>query len=43
MTAAALWTAAEAAEATGGRATGAWRAGGVSIDSRSAEIGRAHV
>lgn len=39
MTAAALWTAAEAAEATGGRATGAWRAGGVSIDSRSAAPG----
>ncbi len=30
-----LWTAAEAVEATGGRATGAWRASGVSIDTRS--------
>jgi len=31
----ALWTAAEAAAATGGRSTGAWVAQGVSIDSRS--------
>ena len=31
----ALWTSQEAAEATGGRAEGAWRAEGVSIDSRS--------
>jgi UDP-N-acetylmuramoyl-tripeptide--D-alanyl-D-alanine ligase len=31
-----LWTAAEAAAATGGRATGAWDAVGVSIDSRTA-------
>ncbi len=31
----ALWTAAEAAAATGGVNTGAWTAGGVSIDSRS--------
>ncbi len=30
-----LWTAAEAAEATGGRATGDWCATGVSIDTRS--------
>ncbi|KAA9009834.1 UDP-N-acetylmuramoyl-tripeptide--D-alanyl-D-alanine ligase [Histidinibacterium aquaticum] len=31
----ALWTAAEAAEATGGRATGDWEATGVSIDTRT--------
>jgi UDP-N-acetylmuramoyl-tripeptide--D-alanyl-D-alanine ligase len=31
----ALWTAAEAASATGGRAKGGWAASGVSIDSRS--------
>ena len=30
-----LWTAGEAADATGGRAHGDWRAGGVAIDSRS--------
>ena len=30
----ALWTAADAAAATGGRALGAWAAGGVGIDSR---------
>ena len=30
-----LWTAAEAAEATGGRAQGDWTASGVSIDTRS--------
>ncbi|MEX2009919.1 MAG: Mur ligase domain-containing protein, partial [Dongiaceae bacterium] len=30
-----LWTAAEAAAATGGRATAIWAADGVSIDSRS--------
>ncbi len=30
-----LWTAAQAAEATGGRATAPWTASGVSIDSRS--------
>jgi len=30
-----LWTAAEAAAATGGRATGDWRATGVSIDTRT--------
>ncbi len=30
-----LWTAAEAADATGGRATRDWTAGGVSIDSRT--------
>ena len=35
MSAAALWTAAEAATATGGRAEGAWAATGVSIDSRT--------
>ena len=35
MTAAALWTAAEAAEATGGQRVGDWAATGVSIDSRS--------
>ena len=34
-----LWTAAEAAAATGGRATGGWRASGVSIDSRSLVLG----
>ena len=31
----ALWTAADAAAATGGRALGAWAAGGVGIDSRN--------
>lgn len=35
----ALWTAAEAAAATGGRASGEWMATGVSIDSRSIEAG----
>nr|WP_309501940.1 UDP-N-acetylmuramoyl-tripeptide--D-alanyl-D-alanine ligase [uncultured Roseovarius sp.] len=30
-----LWTAAEAAAATGGRVTGDWQAGGVSIDTRN--------
>ena len=30
-----LWTAAEAAEATGGQAIGDWRATGVSIDTRT--------
>ncbi|MBB4286647.1 UDP-N-acetylmuramoyl-tripeptide--D-alanyl-D-alanine ligase [Roseospira goensis] len=43
MTAAAtappLWTADEAVRATGGRAAGRWRAGGVSIDSRSLRPG----
>ena len=34
-----LWTAAEAAAATGGSATPDWRASGVSIDSRTAETG----
>lgn len=34
-----LWTSAEAAEATGGSATAAWEAGGVSIDSRTAASG----
>ena len=34
-----LWTSAEAAEVTGGSATGVWAAGGVSIDSRTAEPG----
>ncbi|MEK9661528.1 MAG: Mur ligase family protein, partial [Alphaproteobacteria bacterium] len=35
-----LWTAVEAAAATGGRAEGAdWQAGGVSIDSRSCATG----
>ena len=34
-----LWTAAEAAAATGGRAYGDWRAGGVAIDSRSVAPG----
>ncbi|MEQ8653097.1 MAG: UDP-N-acetylmuramoyl-tripeptide--D-alanyl-D-alanine ligase [Kiloniellales bacterium] len=36
---ASLWTAAEAAEATGGRATGTWSASGVAIDSRTIEPG----
>jgi UDP-N-acetylmuramoyl-tripeptide--D-alanyl-D-alanine ligase len=36
---AALWTAADAAAATGGRATSSWRAGGVAIDSRAVEPG----
>lgn len=35
----ALWTAAEAQAATGGKAVGAWRARGVSIDSRSLRPG----
>jgi UDP-N-acetylmuramoyl-tripeptide--D-alanyl-D-alanine ligase len=35
MTAPALWTAAAAAKATGGRGGGRWRATGVSIDSRT--------
>ncbi|MEY8840961.1 UDP-N-acetylmuramoyl-tripeptide--D-alanyl-D-alanine ligase, partial [Cribrihabitans sp. XS_ASV171] len=30
-----LWTASEAAEATGGQATGEWQVGGVSIDTRT--------
>ncbi len=34
-----LWTATEAAEATGGRATTAWSAAGVSIDTRTLELG----
>ncbi len=39
MTPAALWTAAQAAEATGGRNSADWSASGVSIDSRSLEHG----
>jgi len=34
-----LWTAAEAAEATGGKAIGDWRVDGVSIDTRTLEAG----
>lgn len=34
-----LWTAAEAAAATGGRSRGDWRASGVSIDTRSLQPG----
>lgn len=34
-----LWTAAEAAEATEGRASGNWAASGLSIDSRSVQAG----
>ena len=34
-----LWTAAEAAAATGGRASGDWRATGVALDSRAARPG----
>ncbi len=34
-----LWTAAEAAEATGGRATTDWAVNGVSIDTRTIEPG----
>lgn len=34
-----LWTAAEAEAATGGRSTGDWQAGGVSIDTRSLRPG----
>jgi UDP-N-acetylmuramoyl-tripeptide--D-alanyl-D-alanine ligase len=34
-----LWTAADAVAATGGRAIGAWTAGGVSIDSRTVDAG----
>ncbi|MFO1189125.1 MAG: UDP-N-acetylmuramoyl-tripeptide--D-alanyl-D-alanine ligase [Alphaproteobacteria bacterium] len=39
MTAQPLWTAAEAALATGGQAQGTWRVHGVSIDSRSTAPG----
>ncbi len=39
MSAAPLWTAAEAARATGSRSAGKWRARGVSIDSRTLEDG----
>jgi len=39
MTAPVLWTAAEAAAATGGRAVGDWRATGISIDSRAVAAG----
>jgi UDP-N-acetylmuramoyl-tripeptide--D-alanyl-D-alanine ligase len=39
MTAAPLWTAAEAAAATGGRAVGDWTATGVEIDSRAVAPG----
>ena len=35
----ALWTAEEAAQATGGRTTGDWQAHGVSIDSRTIQPG----
>lgn len=34
-----LWTAPDAAAATAGKATGAWQASGVSIDSRTVEAG----
>ena len=34
-----LWTAAEAAEATGGRAVGDWAVSGVSIDTRTIRPG----
>ena len=34
-----LWTASEAAEATGGQARGNWQAGGVSIDTRTLQPG----
>jgi UDP-N-acetylmuramoyl-tripeptide--D-alanyl-D-alanine ligase len=37
--AAALWTSEEAAQATGGRSSGVWRASGVSIDSRTVAPG----
>jgi UDP-N-acetylmuramoyl-tripeptide--D-alanyl-D-alanine ligase len=36
---ASLWTAAEAAAATAGEATGDWQANGISIDSRSVQPG----
>ena len=39
MNAAVLWTAAQAAEATNGRAHGDWSAGGVCIDSRAVSPG----
>ncbi|MSP88352.1 MAG: UDP-N-acetylmuramoylalanyl-D-glutamyl-2,6-diaminopimelate--D-alanyl-D-alanine ligase [Alphaproteobacteria bacterium] len=39
MTRPALWTASQAAVATGGRATGSWIATGISIDSRAVEPG----
>ena len=39
----ALWTAAEAAAATRGRATADWQATGVSIDTRSLEPGELFV
>ncbi len=35
----ALWTAAEAANATGGQVQGNWQAGGVSIDTRTLQVG----
>lgn len=38
-----LWTAADAAAATGGRTSGTWAAGGVSIDSRTLEAGDLYV
>ena len=34
-----LWTAAEAVAATGGKTTGDWQAGGVSIDTRTIRPG----
>ena len=34
-----LWTSAEAAAATGGRAQGSWAASGVSIDTRTIRLG----
>ena len=34
-----LWTASEAAEATGGQAQGAWACNGVSIDTRTLQPG----
>ena len=37
-----LWTAAEAAAATGGQSTAGWVASGVSIDSRSGAYGEAY-
>ena len=34
-----LWTSDDIAKATGGKASGAWSVGGVSIDSRSVKAG----
>jgi UDP-N-acetylmuramoyl-tripeptide--D-alanyl-D-alanine ligase len=43
MNAPVLWTSAQAAVATGGKAVGAWQATGVSIDSRTVDTGELFV